>query len=123
MRPPLRFAAFSLCALAGCHTPQESLAKEALVGSYIYHSEDPLGRAADHNLDQLVLRSDGTYELAQGGSTKPRTETHGTWTTWNSGSDGLEVLLDHAGYPIQTKGNEVRLLIDNDVGIWYAKAK
>jgi hypothetical protein len=29
--------------------------------------------------------------------------------------------LDHAGYPIQIRGNEVRLLIDNDVGIWYAK--
>jgi hypothetical protein len=33
------------------------------------------------------------------------------------------VLLDHAGYPIEIKRNEVRLLVDLDVGTWWVKAK
>jgi hypothetical protein len=32
-------------------------------------------------------------------------------------------LLDHAGYPIQTKKGEGRLLINDDLGEWYVKAK
>jgi hypothetical protein len=90
------------------------------VGDYVYKSEDPEGKPTDHTLDHLVLQSDGKYDLVEGGSTKPRTETIGTWTV---GDGGSEVLLDHSGYPIQIKGTEVRLLIDNDVGIWYAKTK
>jgi hypothetical protein len=70
----------------------------------------------------LVLQTDGKYDLVQGGSTKPRTETVGAWTL-SGGVNGPEVLLDHSGYPIQMKRNEVRLLIDTDVGIWYTKAK
>ncbi len=31
--------------------------------------------------------------------------------------------LDHSGYPVEVKGNEVRLLIDNDTGIWLQKVK
>ena len=33
------------------------------------------------------------------------------------------VLLDHAGYPIDIEKNEVRLLVDLDLGIWWVKAK
>jgi hypothetical protein len=32
-------------------------------------------------------------------------------------------MLDHAGYPAVVKGGEVRLMIDYDTGIWYAKSK
>jgi hypothetical protein len=32
-----------------------------------------------------------------------------------------EILLDHAGYPVQIKGNEIRLLIYNDLGICTPK--
>ena len=111
------------CALGGCDTNQPPVTREALIGSYSYVSKDPESRATDHNLDHLALQSDGKYDLVQGGSTKPRTETVGAWTLWTAGADGPEVLLDHSGYPIQMKSNEVRLLIDNDLGIWYAKAK
>jgi hypothetical protein len=95
----------------------------ALVGDYVYKSEDPERRTKDHAWDRLTLQADGKYDLVQGGPTKPRSETVGTWTLWSEGANGPTVLLDHAGYPIQIKGNEVRLLIDNDVGIWYAKTK
>jgi len=69
----------------------------------------------------LVLQSDGKYDLVQGGSTKAVFEKKGVWRVVPG--DPPNVLLDHAGYPIQIKGSEVMLLIDNDVGIWYAKAK
>ena len=90
-----------------------------MVGNYIYKSEDPEGRATDHELDHLVLQSSGRYELVQGGSTKAKSKKQGRWSFIDG--DPAEVDLDHAAYPIQAKGNEIRLLIDNDVGIWYAK--
>jgi hypothetical protein len=95
------------------------------VGDYIYHSEDdrPLERASDHEWDHLTLRADGEYDLVQGGPTKPKTEKVGRWVLWFGGPSGPQVLLDHAGYPPQVKGDDVRLLINDDIGIWYAKAK
>jgi hypothetical protein len=120
----LRFGLAMLASyvLVGCHATRPAVTREALVGSYVYRSEDPESRATDHEWDHLTLGTDGKYDLVQGGSTKPRSETVGAWTLW-VGANGPEVVLDHAGYPIQMKGNEVRLLVDNDVGIWYAKAK
>jgi hypothetical protein len=125
MLPRFRVIVLTLacCALVACHAIQPPVARETLVGCYAYVSKDPESRATDHNLDHLVLQSDGKYYLVQGGSTKPRTETVGAWTLLAGGANGQEVLLDHSGYPIQMKGDEVRLLIDNDVGIWYTKAK
>jgi len=111
------------CVLAGCRTSQPSVARDALIGSYVYRSEDPEGRATDHDLDHLVLRPDGKYDLIQGGSTKPSRETVGVWTIRQGANDGPTVLLDHAGYPVRASGNEIKLLIDDDVGIWYVKAK
>jgi hypothetical protein len=123
MRLQLRLAILACCVLVGCRATQPPVTREALVGSYLYKSEDPEGRVTDHTLDHLVLQSDGRYDLVLGGSTKPRTETFGSWAISDVGNDGPEVELDHSGYPIQVKQNEIRLLIDNDVGIWYAKAK
>ena len=106
------------CALAGC-TAQPPPPRDALAGSYVYVSEDPENRATDHEWDRLTLQADGRYELVQGGSTTARSEQIGLWRL--SGTEPLEVLLDHAGYPVSVKRGEIRLLIDNDVGIWYAK--
>jgi hypothetical protein len=110
------------CFLVACQTTQAPVTREALIGSYVYKSEDPEGRATDHEWDHLTLQADGKYDLVQGGSTKPKSETVGVWTL-EVEVNGPEVVLDHSGYPVQTERNEVRLLIDNDVGIWYAKAK
>ena len=108
------------CALAGCRAAQPPVTREAVVGIYLYKSEDPEGRATDHELDHLVLQSDGRYDLVQGGSTRAKSEKVGLWHFY--GGSSPEVDLDHAGYPIRVEGKEIRLLIDDDVGIWYAKA-
>lgn len=108
------------CVLAGCNTTQPAQ-REALVGSYSYVSKDPENRAGDHAWDHLTLQADGKYDLVQGGPTKAKSEKTGLWHF--SGGDPAQILLDHAGYPVRVNGGEVRLMIDDDVGIWYAKAK
>ncbi len=134
--------AVASCVLAGCHKTQPPITREALVGSYTYVSEDPEGRATDNNLNHLVLRSDGTYDLVEGGATKAVSEKKGVWRMvpgnplkvlpapsrpgapfrWIVPENPSNVLLDGAGYPIEIKKNEIRLLIDLDTGIWWVKA-
>ncbi len=112
------------CVLAGCHKTQPTITREALVGSYTYVSEDPESRVTDHSLNHLILLSDGTYDLVEGGTTKAVSEREGVWRIEpGSPSNIVNVVLDHAGYPIEIKKNEVRLLVDLDVGIWWVKAK
>jgi len=69
----------------------------------------------------LVLQSDGKYDLVEGGTTKAVSEKKGVWRIVPGNPPN--VLLDHAGYPIEIKRNEVRLLVDLDVGIWWVKAE
>jgi hypothetical protein len=112
------FACFLLCA---CHEPQ--VTKATLIGTYHFVSDDPEGRASDQTLDRLDLNADGKFDLVEGGSTKPRTEVVGTWTIIEGPNHGTEVMLEHSGYPIEITQNEVRLLVDLDVGIWWAKTR
>ncbi len=120
----LRFRSLMLtltaCALIGC-TSQPPVARQALIGSYVYKSQDPEGKASNHEWDRLTLQADGKYDLVQGGPTKAQSEKTGFWTF--TGGDPAQVTLDHAGYPVRVKSCEVRLMIDYDTGIWYAKIK
>ena len=75
-------------------------------------------------MSHLILRSDETYDLVEGGTTKAVSEKKGIWRIEPGSPSGvIDVDLDHAGYPIEIKKNEVRLLVDLDVGIWWVKAK
>ncbi len=112
-----------VAALANCRSAQPPVSKELLVGSYFYKSQDPEGKQTDHEWERLTLRTDGRHHLVQGGPTKPRSEVVGVWTITSEGAREPEVLLDHAGYPVEISGSEVRLVIDLDLGIWYAKAR
>lgn len=121
MRALFGVALLACSALAGCHMTQPPITRDALVGNYVYTSKDPEGKATDHAWDHLTLQADGKYDLVQGGPTKAKSEKVGVWSF--TGGDSAEVVLDHAGYPVRVKGGEVRLMIDDDVGIWFAKAK
>ena len=112
------------CALMACHTPQPPVTTELVAGNYTFVSKDPERRATDHNLNRLVLQSDGTYNLVEGGTTKPVSEKKGTWRIEPGSPSGVvNVVLDHAGYPVKIKRNEVRLLIDLDTGVWWTKPR
>jgi hypothetical protein len=107
--------------LASCSSTRPPVTKDVLIGSYTYVSNDPSNKATDHNLDHLVLLSDGRYHLVEGGTTKPVSEKEGSWSI--VASDPPNLLLDHAGYPVKIEGNEIRLLVDLDVGMWWVKSK
>ncbi len=57
----------------------------------------------------------------EGGPTKAKSDKTGRW--YFRDGDPAEVDLDHAGFPVRVERREIRLLIDDDVGIWYAKLK
>lgn len=110
-------------ALVGCHTAPP-VTHELLAGNYTFVSKDPESRATDHSLDHLVLRADGTYDLIEGGTTKAVSEKKGVWKIEpGTPSDHVDVVLDHSGYPVEIKKNEIRLLIDLDTGIWWTKPR
>jgi hypothetical protein len=111
----------ALCVLAGCHTTQPPVTTQVVAGNYTFVSKDPESRATDHNLNHLVLQSDGTYDLVEGGATKAVSEKKGTWSIVRGKPPN--VLLDHAGYPVEIDRNEVRLLIDLDNGVWWVKPR
>lgn len=91
---------------------------DAIVGDYIYHSSD---KGAQHDPDRLTLRADGKYILVHMPGGHPGSTEEGEWRL----VDGRppNILLDHAGYPIEIKGKDVRLLVDDDLGQWYEKTK
>jgi len=123
MRLRLQFGLVMLAcfSVVGCHTSQPPVTRDLLVGSYTYVLEDPERRATDSDMNHLILQSDGTYELAEGGTTKAVSTKKGRWELM-AGSPP-EVLFGQSGYPVEIKGNEVRLLIDLDVGIWWVKTR
>jgi hypothetical protein len=121
----LRFAsavifAFEL-ALVGCHSKRPPITYNSVVGMYVYNSNDPENRPTDHEWDRLTLSLDGKYDLVKGGPTKTKSDTTGRW--YFRDGDPPEVDLDHAGFPVRVKRGEIRLLIDDDVGIWYVKSR
>jgi hypothetical protein len=112
---------FLACLFVAC-CPERPIPSDtgAYVGVYAYKSMDKsVDKATDHELDHLALNADGRYTLVQGGSTKARSETTGTWAFVAGAPPNIE--LDHHGYPIELKDGHIRLLINNDLGEWYAK--
>lgn len=125
MTMKLRFGSLVLvagaCALGGCPVAKPPVTPQVLAGNYTFISEDPESRATDCNLNHLVLQLDGTYDLVEGGTTKAVSEKRGVWKIIPGNPPN--VLLDHAGYPVAIKRNEVRLLVDLDTGVWWVKSR
>jgi hypothetical protein len=123
MRLRLQFGLVMLAcfSVVGCHTNQPPVRRDVLVGSYTYVSKDPERSTTDSDMNHLILQSDGTYELAEGGTTKAVSTKKGGWKLMAGSTPN--VLLDHSGYPVEIKGNEIRLLVDLDVGIWWVKTR
>ncbi len=107
--------------LAGCHSTEPAITPQVVAGSYTWVSKDPERPATDHTLNRLVLKRDGTYDLVEGGRTKTTSERKGIWRIVSGNPPN--VLLDHAGYPIEIERDEIRLLIDLDTGVWWVKPR
>lgn len=112
------------CVLVGCHTTQPTVTPHDVAGDYTFVSKDPESRLTDHNLNHLVLQSNGAYDIVEGGTTKAVSERRGVWRIEpGTPPDHVNVLLDHSGYPVEMRRHEVRLLIDLDTGVWWVKPR
>lgn len=111
--------ALACCTLAGCHSQHRPITREELVGNYTYVSKDPEDVPTNRNLNRLALQADGKYDLVRGGTTRAVSEKKGDWRIIPG--DPPNVFLNRTLYPIEMKRNEVRLMVDYDVGIWWVK--
>lgn len=118
LTPCLLAGMLALVGLAsGCwHSPNAPVRRDLVVGEYVYHCEDP---GSPHDSDKLTLRADGTYLLVHmpGGHPGPREE--GAWELYNDNPPRVAV-KDYV-HPLLVRGQNVRLLIDDDLGRWYEK--
>ena len=93
-----------------------------IYNAYPEHGEDYV--STNHDGDCLILKPSGEYVLMQGGTTKAMSETRGLWqlyfVKYNS-RDYHSISLDSHGYPIRVKNGIIRLLIDDDLEVWYEK--
>jgi hypothetical protein len=121
MRARVLLVLLGACLLSGCRTSDAIPSNpRAFAGVYSYRSVDTSAdKPTDHELDRLTLQPGGRYVLVRGGSTKARSEEVGEWRLF--GGDRPSIGLGRAGYPIQMAGHEVRLLINEDLGEWWAK--
>jgi hypothetical protein len=119
LKPWAKFGLLAVCVGMGCTTQRHVSSKsEDFVGDYVYRCAD---KGALHDPDRLTLRADGKYILIQMPTGHPGLRKEGTWRLLTDPAP--EILLDHAGYPVEIEGNEVRLLINDDLGESYQKTK
>jgi hypothetical protein len=104
---------------AGCtsrrNVPPE---RDAFVGEYIYHTGD---KGSPHDPDRLTLKEDGQYILVLMPGGQPGSKQQGVWRL--EGGANPEILLGSAGYPVEIKDRNIRLLINQDLGWSYEKMK
>jgi hypothetical protein len=104
---------------AGCTSARNvELMPDTFVGDYVYRSAD---KGSPHDPDKLSLRADGKYVLVHMPVGHQGSTEEGRWQLISKPTPNI--LLDHAGYPIEIKGKAVRLLINDDLGWSYEKTQ
>ena len=114
-------AVFALVFLWGCsgyHEPSKAPERATLVGTYIYRSGDS---GEPHAPDRLTLEASGRYVLVHMRGDHAGAKEEGRWQLWND-DPGWELALGDSYYPIEVKGQHVRLLINDDLSWWYEKS-
>jgi len=122
-----RLSPYILCLsfFMACSSEPVPLNPNAYVGTYEFEYEEldqSFDSATDHELDRLVLQSDGRYSLVQGGSTKSISEAEGAWSLFpGMAGQPCIIQLDYGGYPIHVKNGRIYLGISDDLGQYYVK--
>jgi hypothetical protein len=105
--------------VVGCSADRAALLDEhSLVGDYVFESMEP---DTTHGLDRLELKADGKYVRERRGVGQSASRQEGIWRLY--AGHPPNVVVDNVGYPIEVKGKQVRLLINDDLGQWYAKVR
>jgi hypothetical protein len=104
-----------LALLLGCRSdPSYHPTRAGLIGEYVYYSADS---GSPHAADTLILKEDGTYTLVY--QKPPLGSVRGTWRYVSN-----TVILDSsAGYEAEAHRDDVRLIINIDLGHYYKKVK
>jgi hypothetical protein len=101
----------ALLCLGSCRSSRPD--HQALVGDYVLVA---IGDEAANGAERLTLRNDGTYSI------RGTRTINGTWRMTET-TNGSQVLLDSDGYPIDQSGGTIRLLKDEDTGIFFQKLR
>lgn len=107
--------------LGGCRASHQSITSATLVGTYAFKSDAPNRTPSHHIGERLILQSDGTYKLESGEPNEIGAASSGRWVFRDG--DPATVYLDHAGYPIESGRDYIRLIVNNDVNARYEKLK
>lgn len=83
---------------------------------------DAASRTPSHQIgDHLKLQDDGTYELDRASRSGPGSIITGHWVFTKGDSPTVD--LGHAGFPVRLNGDNVELIVNDDVNARFEKSK
>lgn len=91
-------------------------ARDQFVGNYIFFSADA---GAPHDADSLSLLSNGTYRIVNMPFGRRGSEEKGIWYLTTERTPNI--VLGKSGYPIEIKGTEIRLIVNDDLDEYYRR--
>lgn len=100
------------------HQPFKAPKRATLVGEYILWSGDS-GEPSPP--DRLTLETNGRYVLVHMHGNHAGAKEEGRWQLFHDDL-GWNLALGNHTYPIELNGQNVHLLVDDDLNIWYAKS-
>ncbi len=113
------FILFAIALLNACRATHQHVTREILVGAYVFECDAP-SRTPSHQIgERLRLQNDGMYELDHGGQSGSEAVITGRWTFRNGNPP--TIYLDHAGFPVDSDGGNIRLVVNDDVNARYEK--
>jgi hypothetical protein len=117
-----KWALITAALTGGC---SEQVRQREIAGEYLYQCDDPLSlepKWDEHRWNRVVLRQDGSYLATQPVRGPASTQEEGRWTLENYGGRP-GVFLGTRGYPVRLRPKEIRLVINDDLSQWFAKAR
>jgi hypothetical protein len=91
---------------------------ESFVGDYVFVSADA---GSPHDPDRLTLKDDGRYLLVHMPGGHEGLTEQGGWRMIDKPEPGI--IFGNAMYPIKIDGDKILLLVNEDLGYRYQKAK
>jgi hypothetical protein len=103
----------------GCTSEQNGgLKPDSFVGVYIFRAAD---KGSTHDPDKLTLEANGKYVLVHMPGAHEGATEEGGWQLIDKPTP--RIAFGNTVYPVEIKGREVRLLVNDDLGWSYEKTK
>lgn len=109
-----------LLVLLGCRQQvHHRTTREDLPGVYLFNCDASLHTPVHQMGETLTLRRDGNYEIGRTGGKGAGSILRGHWIFENGNPP--TVYLDHSGYPLKWDGDQMELVVNEDVNAHYVK--